>query len=79
MGFAEELRGQEADLGLTFDYILVCTVTGSTQAGMVVGFKKDGRAKNVIGIDGSCTPAQTYSQVLDIAQKLRTLSNLVRT
>ena len=76
VGFAEELRAQEAGLGLTFDYILVCTVTGSTQAGMVVGFKKDGRAKNVIGIDGSCTPTQTYSQVLDIAKKTADLVDL---
>ena len=28
----------------SFDYIVVCTVTGSTHAGMVVGFAKDGRA-----------------------------------
>ncbi len=55
VGFAEELRAQEADLGFRFDYIVVCVVTGSTQAGMIVGFKPDGRAPNVIGIDGSGT------------------------
>jgi 1-aminocyclopropane-1-carboxylate deaminase/D-cysteine desulfhydrase-like pyridoxal-dependent ACC family enzyme len=48
---------------------LVCTVTGSTHAGMVVGFAADGRERNVISIDASCTPAQTKAQVLDIAQK----------
>ena len=69
VGFAEEVRAQEAELGITFDYIVVCTVTGSTHAGMVVGFAKDGRARNVIGIDASCTPEQTHAQVLDIAQK----------
>src|SRR5690348_3325065 len=68
VGFAEEVRAQEAELGLRFDYIIVCTVTGSTQAGMVVGFAADGRARNVIGIDASCTPAQTKAQVLDIAR-----------
>ena len=68
VGFAEEVRAQEAEMGLRFDYIIVCTVTGSTQAGMVVGFAADGRARNVIGIDASCTPAQTKAQVLDIAQ-----------
>jgi len=68
VGFAEEVRAQEAAMGLRFDYIIVCTVTGSTQAGMVVGFAADGRARNVIGIDASCTPAQTKAQVLDIAQ-----------
>src|SRR3954452_10310494 len=68
VGFAEEVRAQEAEIGLRFDYIIVCTVTGSTQAGMVVGFAADGRARNIIGIDASCTPAQTKAQVLDIAQ-----------
>ncbi len=29
--------------GFAFDYIVVCTVTGSTHAGMAVGFAKDGR------------------------------------
>ncbi|HKM63920.1 MAG TPA: 1-aminocyclopropane-1-carboxylate deaminase [Acidisphaera sp.] len=69
VGFAEEVRAQEAEMGLRFDFIVVCSVTGSTQAGMVVGFAADGRARHVIGIDGSGTPAQTHAQVLDIAQK----------
>ena len=69
VGFAEEVRAQEAEMGVRFDYIVVCTVTGSTHAGMVVGFAADGRARNVIGIDASATPAQTRAQVLDIAQK----------
>jgi hypothetical protein len=69
VGFAEEVRAQEAELGFKFDYIVVCTVTGSTHAGMLVGFAADGRAQNVIGIDASFTPAQTRAQVLDIAQK----------
>ncbi|GJD82000.1 1-aminocyclopropane-1-carboxylate deaminase [Methylobacterium gregans] len=73
VGFAEEVRAQEAELGLRFDYIVVCTVTGSTHAGMAVGFSADGRARNVIGIDASCTPAQTKAQVLDIAQKTAAL------
>jgi 1-aminocyclopropane-1-carboxylate deaminase len=69
VGFAEEVRTQEQALGFRFDYIVVCTVTGSTHAGMVVGFARDGRARNVIGIDASCTPEQTHRQVLQIAQK----------
>lgn len=76
VGFAEEVRAQEAELGFKFDYIVVCTVTGSTHAGMVVGFAKDGRARNVIGIDASCTPEQTHAQVLDIAQKSAALVEL---
>ena len=69
VGFAEEVRRQEAEMGLRFDYIVTCSVTGSTHAGMAVGFAADGRARNVVGIDASCTPAQTKAQVLDIARK----------
>jgi 1-aminocyclopropane-1-carboxylate deaminase len=76
VAFAEEVRAQEESLGFKFDYVVVCTVTGSTHAGMVVGFAKDGRARNVIGIDASCTPEQTHSQVLDIAQKTADLVEL---
>lgn len=76
VGFAEEVRAQEETLGFEFDYIVVCTVTGSTHAGMVVGFAKDGRARKVIGIDASCTPQQTHAQVLDIAQKTADLIEL---
>ena len=68
VGFAEEVRQQEAEMGFRFDYIVVCTVTGSTHAGMVVGFAADGRARQVIGIDASATPEQTHAQVLRIAQ-----------
>ncbi len=67
-GFADEVRRQEAELGFSFDYIIVCSVTGSTQAGMVVGFAPDGRARRVIGIDASGTPDQTHAQILRIAQ-----------
>ena len=68
VGFAEEVRQQEAQLGAKFDYIVVCSVTGSTQAGMVVGFAADDRAQNVIGIDASATPEQTHAQILRIAR-----------
>ncbi len=68
-GFAEEVRQQEAEMGFAFDYIVVCTVTGSTHAGMLAGFAMDGRERRVIGIDASGTPAQTKAQVLEIAQR----------
>ena len=76
VGFAEEVRAQERAAGFAFDYIVVCTVTGSTHAGMAVGFAKDGRQRKVIGIDASFTPAQTKAQVLDIAQKTAALVEL---
>lgn len=68
VGFAEEVRAQERQLGFAFDYVVVCTVTGSTHAGMLVGFARDGRQRNVIGIDASGTPSQTKEQVLNIAR-----------
>src|SRR6202043_4149574 len=63
VGFAEEVREQEKQMGVKFDFIIVCTVTGSTHAGMVVGFSADGRQREVIGIDASATPAQTRAQI----------------
>ena len=76
VGFAEEVRAQEAELGFNFDYIIVCTVTGSTHAGMLVGFADDGRARRVIGIDASGTPEQTGAQVLSIARNTAELVEL---
>lgn len=76
VGFAEEVRAQERELGFSFDAIVVCTVTGSTHAGMLVGFAVDGRQRQVIGIDASATPAQTKAQVLEIAQKTALLVGL---
>jgi 1-aminocyclopropane-1-carboxylate deaminase len=78
VGFAEEVRQQEAELGFKFDYIVVCSVTGSTQAGMVVGFAADGRADKVIGIDASAKPEKTHAQILRIAQHTAELVELGR-
>ncbi|SKA04348.1 1-aminocyclopropane-1-carboxylate deaminase [Consotaella salsifontis] len=78
VGFAEEVRAQEAELGFKFDYVVVCTVTGSTHAGMLVGFAKDGRADKVVGIDASGTLEQTRAQVMDIARKTADLVGLGR-
>jgi 1-aminocyclopropane-1-carboxylate deaminase len=76
VAFAQEVREQEQELGFKFDYIVVCVVTGSTQAGMIVGFKVDGRASKVIGIDASGTVEQTRAQVKDITIKTASLVNL---
>ena len=78
VGFAEEVRAQETEAGIRFDYIIVCTVTGSTHAGMLVGFAGDGRARRVVGIDASATPAQTRAQVLEIARNTADLVALGR-
>ena len=76
VGFAEEVREQEKDLGFKFDYFIVCVVTGSTMGGMVVGFAEDGRAKKVIGIDASGIPKQTWKQVREIIDSTAKLVEL---
>ena len=78
VGFAEEVRAQEAEMGIRFDYIIVCVVTGSTQAGMIVGFAADDRANRVIGIDGSGTPDQLRKQVRGIVDNTAELVELGR-
>ena len=79
VGFAEEVRDQEAELGFKFDYIIVCVVTGSTQGGMIVGFKVDDRAHRVIGIDASGTVEQTREQVRGIVENTAELIGLDKT
>jgi 1-aminocyclopropane-1-carboxylate deaminase len=76
LGFANwayELAEQERALGVFFDTIIVCSVTGSTQAGMVAGFaalEQDGaRPRRVLGVDASAKPAETRDQVLRIARR----------
>jgi 1-aminocyclopropane-1-carboxylate deaminase len=78
VGFAEEVRAQEKELGFKFDYIVVCVVTGSTQAGMIVGFAADDRADRVIGIDASGTPEQTRAQVRQIVDNTADMVELGR-
>lgn len=78
VGFAEEVRAQEKEMGIKFDYIIVCVVTGSTQAGMIVGFAVDDRADRVIGIDASGTPEQTREQVKQIVDNTADLVDLGR-
>jgi 1-aminocyclopropane-1-carboxylate deaminase len=67
-GWAQEVAAQEAELGVFFDTVIVCSVTGSTQAGMVAGFAAQERERRVIGIDGSAKPAETLEQVSRIAR-----------
>jgi len=80
--WAHEVAAQEADLGVFFDTIVVCTVTGSTHAGMVAGFadleQAGGRRRRVIGIDASATLAQTRDQVERIARNTAELIGVGR-
>jgi 1-aminocyclopropane-1-carboxylate deaminase len=67
--WAREVQAQERELGLFFDAIVVCSVTGSTQAGMVAGFADEAQRRRVLGIDGSATVAQTWEQIARIARR----------
>jgi 1-aminocyclopropane-1-carboxylate deaminase len=67
--WADEVEAQERALGLFFDTIVVCSVTGSTQAGMIAGFAAQEKSRSVLGIDGSATVQQTWDQIARIARK----------
>jgi 1-aminocyclopropane-1-carboxylate deaminase len=71
MGFANwarEVAMQEAERDVFFDHVVVCTVTGSTHAGMIAGFALENRTdRRVLGIDASKTLDQTIDQVTRIA------------
>ncbi|MGW2094313.1 1-aminocyclopropane-1-carboxylate deaminase [Promicromonospora sukumoe] len=70
--WAEEVHEQERELGVFFDTIVVCAVTGSTQAGMIAGFaaleEAGGPPRRVIGIDASAKLEETRDQVARIAR-----------
>jgi 1-aminocyclopropane-1-carboxylate deaminase len=67
--WAEEVAEQERELGVFFDTVIVCSVTGSTQAGMAAGFALQERERAVLGIDGSATVEQTREQIARIANR----------
>jgi 1-aminocyclopropane-1-carboxylate deaminase len=76
--WAREVEEQERELGIFFDTIVVCSVTGSTQAGMVAGFAAGSRPRRVIGIDASAKPAETRAQITRIAEGTARLLDLGR-
>jgi 1-aminocyclopropane-1-carboxylate deaminase len=73
---------QEKQLGVFFDTIVVCTVTGSTHAGMIAGFaaleELTGVKRRVLGIDASATLEKTRDQVARIARHTAELIELGR-
>ncbi|ATL26834.1 1-aminocyclopropane-1-carboxylate deaminase [Streptomyces formicae] len=85
LGFAQwayELAEQERDLGVFFDTVVVCSVTGSTQAGMVAGCaalaEEGGRPRRVLGIDASAEPDRTREQITRIARSTAELIGVSR-
>lgn len=63
-----EIAEQESKLGVFFDTLIVCSVTGSSHAGCIVGAVAEGRKRKIIGIDASAKPEATKAQVLSIAR-----------
>ncbi len=85
LGFANwayEVEQQEKELDLFFDTVVVCSVTGSTHAGMIAGFAAledaGGRPRRVIGIDASAKLEETRDQVERIARSTAELIGLGR-
>ena len=86
LGFANwafELAEQERQIGVFFDTVIVCTVTGSTHAGMIAGFaalqeETHARPRRIIGIDASATIEKTRDQVARIARATAKLIQLGR-
>jgi 1-aminocyclopropane-1-carboxylate deaminase len=76
--WAQEVAEQERELGVFFDTVIVCSVTGSTQAGMIAGFAAQDRERRVIGIDGSAKPQETRDQVARIARNTAALIEVGR-
>src|SRR5882757_5086270 len=76
--WADEVRRQERELGIFFDTVVVCSVTGSTQAGMIAGFAGQDRPRRVLGIDGSAKIDETTAQVGKIARNTAELIGLDR-
>jgi len=77
--WAQEVAEQERELGVFFDTIIVCSVTGSTQAGMVAGFAAQDLDRRIVGIDGSAKPVETREQIARIAERTGRLIELDRT
>jgi 1-aminocyclopropane-1-carboxylate deaminase len=81
LGFANwayEVQQQEQELDIFFDTIVVCSVTGSTQAGMIAGFAGQHRPRRVLGIDASAKIVETREQVERIARNTAALVGLGR-
>lgn len=81
LGFANwayEVQQQEEEFGVFFDTIVVCSVTGSSQAGMIAGFAGQDKPRRVLGIDASARIQATRDQVERIARDTAALIGVGR-
>ena len=65
--FVDELAQQEKEKNIFFDYVVTATCTGSTMAGMVVGFNEENNNRKLIGIDTSHKHQMAFEAVQKIA------------
>lgn len=64
--FADEIAMQEKKMNHFFDTIVTATCTGSTQAGMIVGFAHQKKNRRIIGIDTADNKEMTQKAVSKI-------------
>jgi 1-aminocyclopropane-1-carboxylate deaminase len=76
--FADEVARQEDELGVFFDTVVTATCTGSTQAGMVVGFRAGDRERRLVGIDTAADADMTRRAVTKIAHMTADLVGMNR-
>jgi 1-aminocyclopropane-1-carboxylate deaminase len=76
--FADEVAAQERELGVFFDTVVTATCTGSTQAGMVVGFCGQDHRRRLIGIDTAANAEMTRAAVTKITRATAELVGLDR-
>ena len=62
--YAIPAGASDHELGVFFDTIVVCSVTGSTHAGMIAGFAGQRRPRRVIGIDASAKVDASQNEVI---------------
>ncbi len=66
--FADEVVKQERAMKIFFDTVVTATCTGSTQAGMVVGFANQTKKRRLIGIDTADDAEMTRKAVMHISE-----------
>ncbi len=70
LGCAQEIVEQCNERNIHFDYVVQCTGSSSTQAGLVAGFKAMGQETRVIGIADDEETAIKRARVLKLANEV---------
>lgn len=76
----KEIKCQQKDMGIKFDYIFLATGTGMTQAGLLAGQHELNGTEKIIGISisrDSETESEIVKKYLDIYCKEEKLSNIM--